>query len=175
MINPNENNNSTIKDDSCIVVTRPVLDQQGSSTLKTTQINNCSKPVHALCRTKAEPGEKLHPVCYDKPLTLGLPAMISNYLTHELCLSVCKELELNAAVLHMNKCYCFISALAYSSILKSSHEKYQKQHCGNPCPGMFKCLMLMLFLGLNHFSRTAELDHIIVAEYSIFDLTLNRS
>ncbi|CAM4971429.1 unnamed protein product [Rotaria socialis] len=135
MINPNENNNSTVKDDSCIVVTRPTVDKQGSSILQTTQINHCSKPIHVLCRTKSKPGVGFHPVCLEKPLTLGLPAMISNYLTHELCLSVCKELKVNVAVLHMNKCYCFIYVPTRSSIFKPSHEKYQKQHCGKPCPG----------------------------------------
>ncbi|CAF2265937.1 unnamed protein product [Rotaria magnacalcarata] len=135
MINPNENNNSTMKDDSCIVVTRPMVDKQGSSILQTTQINHCSKPIHVLCRTKTKLAVPLHPVCLEKPLTLGLPAMISNYLTHELCLSVCKKLAVKVAVLHMNKCYCFNYALARSSILKPSYEKHQKQHCGNPCPG----------------------------------------
>ncbi|CAM4915861.1 unnamed protein product [Rotaria socialis] len=103
MINSNENNNSTIGDDSCIVVTRPVLDQQGISILKTTQIHNCSRPVHVLCKSRTKISIPFRPVCYDKPLTLGLPAMISNYLTHELCLSVCKELTVDVAVVQMNK------------------------------------------------------------------------
>ncbi|CAF3471105.1 unnamed protein product [Rotaria socialis] len=135
MINSNENNNSTIGDDSCIVVTRPVLDQQGISILKTTQIHNCSRPVHVLCKSRTKISIPFRPVCYDKPLTLGLPAMISNYLTHELCLSVCKELTVDVAVVQMNKCYCLNSFLTHTSRIISHHEKYRKEHCGNPCPG----------------------------------------
>ncbi|CAF2076040.1 unnamed protein product [Rotaria magnacalcarata] len=165
MINSNENNKSTINDDSCIVVTRPMLDQQGISILQTTQIHNCSKPTHVLCKSKTKLAAPLHPVCLEKPLTLGLPAMISNYLTHELCLSVCNELKVNLAVLQMNKCYCLKSFLTHLSKIISPHEKYRKEHCGNPCPGMFKCLILMLFLGLNHLNYASKFDYIFVGKH----------
>ncbi|CAF2101262.1 unnamed protein product [Rotaria magnacalcarata] len=148
MINSNENNKSTINDDSCIVVTRPMLDQQGISILQTTQIHNCSKPTHVLCKSKTKLAAPLHPVCLEKPLTLGLPAMISNYLTHELCLSVCNELKVNLAVLQMNKCYCLKSFLTHLSKIISPHEKYRKEHCG-----------------LNHLNYASKFDYIFVGKH----------
>ena len=40
MINPNVDNNSSIKDDSCLVVSRTVINKNGSFILKNVQTNN---------------------------------------------------------------------------------------------------------------------------------------
>ncbi|CAF2666053.1 unnamed protein product [Rotaria sp. Silwood2] len=135
MINPNEDNNSSIKDDSCLVLTRSVIDEKRSSILNNTQINNCSKPRHVLCRTMTVLGFNSQQSCYSKPLTLGLPAMISNHLTYELCLSVCRKLETNLAVININKCYCFNAAVSQMFDIQGNHAKYKTKECGNPCPG----------------------------------------
>ncbi|CAM4840777.1 unnamed protein product [Rotaria magnacalcarata] len=146
MMNLNQTNNSTIKDDSCIVVTRSVTDRKESSILKTAQINNCTNSRHVLCKLSTLVAVPYHQGCFDKPLTLGLPAIISNYLTHELCSSTCRRLETNLAVVHINKCYCLNSfRISLLDFILTSHEKYKKNTCGNPCPGMFQYLILLFF------------------------------
>ncbi|CAF3918278.1 unnamed protein product [Rotaria sp. Silwood1] len=135
LIDFNEINNSTRKNDSCLVFTRSVIDDKGSSILKNIQINNCSKPRHVLCKTKPIISSHSEKGCFHKPLTLGVPVMISNHLTYELCLSVCKELETNLAVLHENKCYCFNAAFTWLAEITRNNSKHKRQDCGNPCPG----------------------------------------
>ncbi|CAF3964194.1 unnamed protein product [Rotaria sordida] len=138
MINPNDDNSLSIKDDSCLLWTRSIIDEkQRSSILEKIQINNCSKPRHVLCRTKTMLGFNSPQICYTKPSTLGLPIMISNHLTYELCLSVCKTLKTNLAVINMNKCYCFDATRSQILDPKRNHAKYETQDCGDPCPGMF--------------------------------------
>ncbi|CAF3506525.1 unnamed protein product [Rotaria sp. Silwood1] len=136
MINPNEDSNSSIKNDSCLVLTRSITDEKKRSTiLSNTQINNCSKPRHVLCRTKSMLGFNSQQTCYSKPLTLGLPAMISNHLTHELCVSVCKTLRTILVVINMNKCYCVNTAILQIFDMEGIYAKYSTKDCGNPCPG----------------------------------------
>ncbi|CAF3311986.1 unnamed protein product [Rotaria sp. Silwood2] len=135
LIDLNEIKNSTRKNDSCLVFTRSVIDDEGSFILKNTQINNCSKPRHVLCTTKPIITHHSEKGCFHKPLTLGVPAMISNHLTYELCLSVCKGLKTNLAVLHVNKCYCFNAAYTWIAETSRNNSKHKKQDCGNPCPG----------------------------------------
>ncbi|CAF1517105.1 unnamed protein product [Rotaria sordida] len=138
MINPNDDNNLSIKDDSCLLWTRSIIDEkQRSSILEKIQINNCSKPRHVLCRTKTMLGFNSPQICYTKPSTIGLPIMISNHLTHELCLSVCQTLKTNLAVINMNKCYCFDATRSQILDPKRNHAKYETKDCGNRCPGMF--------------------------------------
>ena len=148
MINPNEDNNSSIKDDSCLVVSRTITDKNGSFILKNTQINNCSQSRHVLCKTKPMYDFSSSIGCYSKPLTLDLPAMISNHLTYELCLSVCQSLETNSAVIHMNKCYCVNADILQILTLISNHTKFATKDCGNPCSGMFDKSILILFFSL---------------------------
>ncbi|CAF4131268.1 unnamed protein product, partial [Rotaria sordida] len=155
MINLNEDNNSSIPDDSCLVLIRTVIDEKGSSILKNTQINNCSKPRHVLCKEKSMLGFNSVQNCYSKPLTLGLPVMISNHLTYELCSSVCQILETDLAVINMNKCYCFDVTLLYIFDMKGNHAKYQKKDCGNPCPG-------------NQYERCGNIDTIVVLRINVF-------
>jgi hypothetical protein len=137
MINPNEDNNSSIKDDSCLVVSRTVINKTGSFILKNTQINNCSQSRHVLCTTKPILDLSFKIGCYSKPLTLDLPAMISNHLTYELCLSVCGNLKTNLAVINMNKCYCLNIDILQIQNLISNRTKFATKDCGNPCSGMF--------------------------------------
>ncbi|CAF3685928.1 unnamed protein product, partial [Rotaria sp. Silwood1] len=135
MINSNDNENSTIKDDSCIVFTRFVFNDKRSFILKSVQVNNCSKPRHVLCKTKSRLSFDFQQHCFRKPLTLGVPTIISNRLTYELCVSVCKGLRTTLAVINMNKCYCFDGNLPETHDRKSYYEKYQKKDCGYTCPG----------------------------------------
>ncbi|CAF4943073.1 unnamed protein product, partial [Rotaria sp. Silwood1] len=155
MINSNEDNNSSIQDDSCLVLTRTVLNEKGSYFLKTTQINNCSKPRHVLCREQTMLGFNSTQSCYSKPLTLGLPVMISNHLTYELCSSICQILETNLAVINMNKCYCFDAAHSHTFDMKETHAKYRRKDCGNPCPG-------------NQHERCGNRDTIVVLRITAF-------
>ncbi|CAF1411640.1 unnamed protein product [Rotaria sordida] len=136
MINSNDDNNSSIQDDSCLVLTRLIIDEkQRSSIFKNSQIHNCSKPRHVLCKARTILGYNSHQICYSKPSTLGLPAMISNHLTYELCLSVCGILKTSSAVINMNKCYCVDVAESLMIDIEGNHVKYRTKDCGNPCPG----------------------------------------
>ncbi|CAF3973159.1 unnamed protein product [Rotaria sordida] len=155
MINSNEDNNSSIPDDSCLVLIRTVIDEKGSSILKNTQINNCSKLRHVLCKEESMLGFNSVQNCYSKPLTLGLPVMISNHLTYELCSSVCQILETDLAVINMNKCYCFDVTLLHIFDMKGNHAKYQRKDCGNPCPG-------------NQHERCGNIDTIVVLHIRVF-------
>ncbi|CAF4156401.1 unnamed protein product [Rotaria sp. Silwood2] len=135
MINSNDNDNSTIKHDSCMLFTRSVIDGKSSFIVKNTEINNCSKPRHVLCKTKSRHSFNFYRHCYRKPLTLGVPAMISNHLTYELCSFVCKRLRMTLVVIHINKCYCLENNLPKTLDWNPNYEKYQKKECGYPCPG----------------------------------------
>ncbi|CAF3464823.1 unnamed protein product [Rotaria sp. Silwood1] len=136
MINSNDNKNSSIQDDSCLVWKRSIIDEkQRSSSLDNSQINNCSEPRHVLCRTTIMLGHSPHQMCYSKPTTLGLPAMISNHLTYELCASVCETLKTNIALINMNKCYCVDITETLIIDIEGNHVKYITKDCGNPCPG----------------------------------------
>ncbi len=148
MINPNEDNNSSIKDDSCLVVSRTVIDKKGSFILKNTQINNCSQSRHVLCKTKPMFDFSSKIECYSRPLTLDLPAMISNHLTYELCLSVCQSLKTKLAVINMNKCYCLSlnADILQTQFVISNVRKFSTKDCGNPCSGMFDKSILILFV-----------------------------
>ncbi|CAF3849238.1 unnamed protein product, partial [Rotaria sp. Silwood1] len=134
MINLMETNKTIVIDDSCIVVTRSPIDGNKSPMLKNIHISNCSKPRHVLCKTKSIFFQS-EQRCLSKPLTFGLPAIISNQLTHELCLSMCKTLQTTLAILYINKCYCLNSDLSWMLFTKPHYENYQKKDCGNPCPG----------------------------------------
>ncbi|CAF1522551.1 unnamed protein product [Rotaria sordida] len=135
LINSNEMNDSTRKNNSCLVFTRTIINDKESSILKNTQMNNCSKPRHVLCITKPIINRQFEKGCFHKPLTLGVPVMISKHLTYELCLLVCKELETNLVILHINRCYCLNAAVTWLIETMRNSSKYRKIDCGNPCPG----------------------------------------
>ncbi len=144
IINPNEDNNSSIKDDSCLVVSRTIINKNESFILKT-QTNNCSQSRHVLCTTKPILDLSFKIGCYSKPLTLDLPAMISNHLTYELCLSVCANLKTKLAVINMNKCYCLNVEILQIRNLISNRTKFTAKDCGNPCSGMFNKSVKLYF------------------------------
>ncbi|CAF3238530.1 unnamed protein product [Rotaria socialis] len=109
------------------------FDEKENYIIKNIQINNCSKRRRVLCKADPFIVQSEHR-CFRKPLTLGLPAIISNYLTHELCLSVCKKLELNAPVININKCYCFHVDHFWIYDFVRANTKNGKKNCANPCP-----------------------------------------
>ncbi|CAF3363218.1 unnamed protein product [Rotaria sp. Silwood2] len=136
MINSNYDNNSTTKDNSCLIFERSITDEkQTYFTLKTNQISICSKPKHILCKMKLPFDFITQDICYRKPLTLGLPVIISNYLTIELCLSVCGVLQKHLAIINMNKCYCMDNTKGNIIGDITIGANYKTKNCGNPCPG----------------------------------------
>jgi len=135
MINPTENNNLSITDDSCIISTRTVNENDERPILKSIAMNNCSQARHVLCETQTLLVRSFQQGCFRKPLIFDLPALVSNRLTYELCLSVCRELQTKLAVIHINKCYCLNGVTPKLFNLTVDFQKHQKQDCGNPCSG----------------------------------------
>ena len=136
MINPIDNKNqSNIMDLSCIVSIRTTLEEYERPVLNSIQMNNCSKSRYVLCETKTLIIRNYEQGCFQKPLTFDLPALISNELTYELCLSICQELQTKLAIIHINKCYCLDGFASKSFNLTADLEKYQQKNCGNPCLG----------------------------------------
>ena len=136
MAGRSEDNNSSTNDDSCFVFTRSEMNEQRSSIVKANQVKNCSKPRHVLCRIQSMLGYHSMKACFNTPLTLDLPAVISNHLTYELCLSVCGNLGSDIAVLNINKCYCFNVGYQQMASIRRNHAKYNIMDCGKPCSGM---------------------------------------
>ncbi|CAF0983844.1 unnamed protein product [Adineta steineri] len=135
MMNPIENNNLSITDDSCIISTRTIAEEEEKPLLKNLPMNNCSQARHVLCETKTLIVRDFQQGCFRKPIILDLPALISNRLTYELCVSVCKELQTTIAIIHINKCYCLNGYISKSFSLATDLRKYQQTSCGNPCSG----------------------------------------
>ncbi|CAF1490312.1 unnamed protein product, partial [Rotaria sordida] len=136
MSNSNNDNNSNIEDNSCLVFERSIIDEkQRHFTIKTSQISICSESKHVLCEVKSTIGFHSQEICYQKPLTLGLPAVISNYLTNELCVSVCETLGTRLAIINMNKCYCVHNNAEQVTSDNTNYINYRTKNCGNPCPG----------------------------------------
>jgi hypothetical protein len=129
VINYEENKNT------CVVVTRSVSEEEERPLLKANQTDNCTQPRHVLCETNTIVVQNFQYACLKKPNILDLPALISHQLTHELCLSVCQELQTKLAILHINKCYCLNGARQNSVNITSDFPEYYQKKCGNPCPG----------------------------------------
>jgi hypothetical protein len=136
MINPTEMNNSSMTDNSCVISTRTVIETDERPILQNTQMDNCSKARHVLCETKTLLVQNFQQGCFRKPLTLDLPSLISNRLTHELCVSVCRELQTKLSIIHINKCYCLNGITSKVLNLTEDLRNYQQNSCGNPCSGM---------------------------------------
>lgn len=136
MIKSNENSNTSTKNDSCLISKRTLTDEADTLAITNTPTSNCSKPRHVLCEMKSITLESFREGCYSKPATLGSPALISNHLTHELCLSVCQELKTITAVIHINKCYCLNTPTSKLLNTTVNRLKYEQKKCGDPCPGM---------------------------------------
>lgn len=75
--------------------------------------------------------------CLQKPITLGVPALISNLMTHEFCLSVCQELQTKFAIVKNDKCFCLNDGRGNTLNITIDFEKYRRSTCGKPCPGTF--------------------------------------
>lgn len=128
---------STHKNDSCLVFARSESNMARNSMIKTIPTDNCSQPRYALCQTKPIILHLSKNKCLEKPLTLDLPVMISNHMTSELCRSLCGNLTTIFAVVQMNKCYCGNLTLVKSIENIFNDSIHRKRDCGKPCPGMF--------------------------------------
>ncbi|CAF0718155.1 unnamed protein product [Adineta steineri] len=135
IIEVNENNTKSSKDNTCFLVTRSISEEEEKPILQGTPIINCSKPRHVLCETNTLIVQNFQTACLRKPKALDLPALISNQLTHELCLHICQELQTKLAVLHINKCYCLNGATPGLLNITTDFKQFQQKTCGNPCPG----------------------------------------
>ena len=136
MIDSTASNNSNLTDNSCVISTRTIFDEE-RPILESISKNNCSTPKHVLCETKTLIIQNYQTGCFFKPLTLDLPTLISNHLTHELCSSVCRELETSFAIIHMDKCHCLEGSFSKAINFQTDFQKYERKNCGNPCSGMF--------------------------------------
>lgn len=137
MLNVKENNDLAKSEDSCLVVTRTLSDNKITAIYNST----CSKPRRVLCTTRSMLGYQNRLVCYRKPLTLGLPTMISSHMTYELCSTACKTMYGDITLIQMNKCYCLKIPSSRQFDIHKFIVKYETKDCGNPCPGMSnKCI-----------------------------------
>ena len=127
--------NSTIDDNSCVVVTRTVLENDERPVVTVASGADCSKPRHVLCETNTLIVPNFQFSCFRRPATMDLPALISEELTHELCLSICQELQTKLAILNINSCYCLNGATPRLLSITADFSKHRKKTCGNPCPG----------------------------------------
>lgn len=104
--------------------------------------NNCTKPRHVLCETNTLIVPKFQYSCLKKPNILDIPALISKkHLTHELCLTVCQELQTRLAILHINKCYCLNGARFSTLNVSTDFQEFRQNKCGNTCPGIELCVL----------------------------------
>jgi hypothetical protein len=154
MINPTEMNNSSMIDNSCVISKRTVIEAEERPILGNTQMNNCSKAIHVLCETKTLIVQNFQQGCFRKPLTLDLPSLISNRLTHELCVSVCRELQTKLSIIHINKCYCLNGITSKVLNLTEDLRNYQQNSCGNSCSGMLIKSIELLVRG--HLYRSVQ-------------------
>ncbi len=120
---------------TCVIIQRLISEEEEKPLLTSVQTTNCSQPRHVLCETNTIVIQNFQYACFIKPKILDLPALISNELTHELCLSVCQELQTKFAILHINKCYCLNGANPYVLNITTDFQKYRQKDCGNACPG----------------------------------------
>ncbi|CAF3871152.1 unnamed protein product [Rotaria sordida] len=118
-----KNNNSTMNDKLCLVVTRATTNEQQRISISiANQSNNCSQLRHVLCRKRSIIiDQRNQQICFRKPLTLDVPVIISNYLTHELCMSTCMDLvahyEQRYALLNSNTCLCMNNTITTTNKL----------------------------------------------------------
>ncbi|UJR31253.1 hypothetical protein I4U23_018755 [Adineta vaga] len=135
VIDSNDNNNSSYLKNTCVLITRSISEEEERPIIRNIPSNNCSKPRHALCETNTLVVQNFLYGCFSKPKALDLPALISDQLTHELCLSVCQELQTKLAILNLNKCYCVNGASPSLLNITTDFSKYEQKSCGKTCPG----------------------------------------
>ncbi len=129
VVNYEENKNT------CVIITRSNNEEEEKPIIKNLQTDNCTQPRHVLCETNTLVVQNFHSTCLKKPKIFDLPALISDHLTHELCLSVCQELQTKLAILHVNKCYCLNGARPNTINITTDFPEYQQKTCGDACPG----------------------------------------
>lgn len=127
---------------SCLVFTRSAKDDNRNSILKEIPTDKCSTPRPVLCATKPIMTRHSEKGCFEKPLALGLPTVISDHITYELCLTVCKSIRTNLAVIQMNKCFCLNAAISWIAETTRNNSKHRVLDCGNPCLGKFVFLVI---------------------------------
>lgn len=131
MILPHDDKNS------CLIASRTMINKTRSFILNTTEIDSCSQRRYVLCQTKPVLDLSFKIGCFLNPPILDLPAMISNDLTYEICLSSCQTLMANIAVIITNKCYCLNADVPQIQHLINHQKHFASKDCGRPCPGMF--------------------------------------
>ena len=117
--------------------TRAITEEEERPVIKDLVLNNCTKARHVLCETNTLIVQKFQYQCLSKPQTLDLPALISIHLTHELCLSVCQELQTKLAILHIDKCYCLNGVTPHSLNITADFKEFKQEACGNVCSGIY--------------------------------------
>lgn len=130
-----EKRNVSVYRDSCLMVTRTINKEEEKPMIEPVALNNCSTPKHVLCETNTLVVQDFQYACLAKPLTLDLPALISQQLTQELCLSICQELQTKLAIVQIDKCYCLDGATPNLLNVTVDFDKYRQTNCGDPCPG----------------------------------------
>jgi hypothetical protein len=116
-----ENKNISIKNNTCVVVTRSISEEEEKPIINNVQMNNCTKPRHVLCETNTLVVQNFQYECFSKPK----------------CLSVCQELQTKLAILHINKCFCLNGASPNLLNITTNFQKFRQKSCGNACPGVY--------------------------------------
>ena len=137
VISTSENGTADTINQSCVVVRRLISEKEERPVLQNISKTTCSKRRHVLCETNTLVVPNFQYNCFSKPKVLDLPALISNHLTHELCLSVCQELQTKIAILHINKCYCLNGVAPTVLNITTNFATFRKKRCGKVCPGMY--------------------------------------
>ncbi|CAF1346534.1 unnamed protein product, partial [Didymodactylos carnosus] len=139
----NDNNSSLVSDNKCMLVSRmsegdiqlPKITVAQLTLPLSTQRSDCTEPRHVLCETSPVFVERGIYECYQKPLVMDLPALITNQMTHERCLTTCQELQTKLAIISKNMCYCQTNDWAATVNVTRDFQRYKAKSCGNACSG----------------------------------------
>ncbi|CAF1153247.1 unnamed protein product [Didymodactylos carnosus] len=133
-------NSSRSTDEKCMLVTRasegyekPKITVSQLTDIFSTKRNNCSQPRHVLCETNPVVIKQSLYECFQKPFYMDLPALITNQMTHERCLSTCQELQTKLAIININRCYCVANRNVMN--ITQNFQQYKAKLCGSPCSG----------------------------------------
>lgn len=129
-----ENNNDS-KDSSCILVSRIPPSDQEKPIIKANRLETCAHQRHVLCESNTLVVQNFLVRCLQRPLSMDPPAVISDQMTHEFCLSNCQELQTKLALIQMNKCYCVKGSSPNLLNITADYVDFYKKSCGDLCPG----------------------------------------
>ena len=156
---------------SCVVITRTMREEEERPFLNSNSSGDCTQPRHVLCETNTLIVQNFQYACLKKPKTFDLPALISTHLTHELCLTICQELQTKFAIIQIDKCYCLLGSNPSAVNISTDFTEYRQNLCGNVCPGekmrsFFSRKSSLFYLGNSH-----ELcgDENTIVAFQIFD------